>query len=130
MSVYAIDRANKTSSAATLVTLSDGFRQAWQRFLKAPDVDAQKFEFADLMNLYEIACAIYLEGSLTGNSGKLIYQYLQDELNRLKDNEYAEQHIPPLLTSADTFRFIRQFLSVKQGRLSITSPPQWYQRSK
>lgn len=33
ISVYAIIRANATASAATFVTLNEGFRQAWERCL-------------------------------------------------------------------------------------------------
>src|ERR1700678_863994 len=46
---YAISRSNKTSSAATLVTLYEGFRQAWQRFLDAKDDDkGRQYQLSEL----------------------------------------------------------------------------------
>ena len=64
LSWYAITRANRSTSAATLVTLNEGFRQAWERFFQAQGAQ-QDAELAELLNLFEIACAIYLEGSLS-----------------------------------------------------------------
>jgi hypothetical protein len=51
-------RANRTTSAATLVTLKEGFRQAWSRFFDAQDEAEKYYELAELLNLFEIACAI------------------------------------------------------------------------
>src|SRR6266849_6392399 len=76
-------RANAIASAATFVTLNEGFRQAWERCLRPQDEDATNYELAELLNLLEIACAIYLEKSLSGNSRKLISEYLESALSLL-----------------------------------------------
>ena len=67
MSIYAIIRSNKTTSAATLVTLNEGFRQAWERCLQ-PQIDeaTSNYNLAELLNLLEITSAIYLEKSISG----------------------------------------------------------------
>ena len=62
---YAVNRANKTTSAATMVTLNEGFRTAWGRFLSASE-QQKTTELADLLNLFEIACAVWQEGSVSG----------------------------------------------------------------
>ena len=65
VSWYGIRRSNKTTSTGTLVTLNEGFRQAWGRFL-SDEVEDREYELAELMNLFEIACAAYDEGSIHG----------------------------------------------------------------
>ncbi|MHB1936640.1 MAG: hypothetical protein ACYCOR_08650 [Acidobacteriaceae bacterium] len=126
LSAYAIIRANKTTSAATLVTLNEGFSQAWVRFLQA-NAAAQAYELAELLNLLEIACAIYLEGSLSGNSRKLMFEYLDGSLTILVKNQCASKDIPSLLQSETTFIFIKKFLNKKATALSETVPPKWYE---
>jgi hypothetical protein len=126
VSWYAIRRANRTTSAATLVTLNDGFRQAWGRFFSETG-DRRKNELAELLNLFEIACAIYLENSLTGNSRTLMREYINSILRILVKNEYTNTEVGSLLESESTFVFIRKFLKEKGPELSVIIPPKWYQ---
>jgi hypothetical protein len=76
---HAIGRANKTTSAATMVTLSEGFRSAWGRLVSAEE-QQKSDEVAELLNLLEIACAIRMEGCLSGNSARLLEDYLKSVL--------------------------------------------------
>lgn len=123
---YAIVRANKTSSAATMVSLNEGFRSAWDRFLSSAG-EEQDNEFAELLNLFEIACAIRLEGSLSGNSAKLMSEYLENILRLLVNNNYARTHTLQLIQDATTFHFVKKFLKTKRGGVSVTVPPEWYE---
>lgn len=124
---YAIKRANKTTSAATMVTLNEGFRSAWSRFFAAAGTAQQEIELAELINLFEIACAIRLEGSLSGHSAELMSEYLENVLQLLVSNPYALANVPPLLQDAKTFKFIKQFLRLKRPTLSVTVPNEWYE---
>jgi hypothetical protein len=128
VSVYAIARANATTSAATFVTLNEGFRQAWERCLQpAAGQGAQNNGLAELLNLLEIACGIYLEGSVSGNSRKLIAEYLNSVLSLLTNNPGLNSQVPPLLQTEETFIFIKKFLRKKRSALSVTIPPEWYE---
>lgn len=109
VAVVAIRKADRNSSAATTVTLNEAFRQAWPRFLSANDEDRQ-YEFSELMNLLEIGCAIYLEGSISGISRELIEEYLGNTLSLLESNEDARSRIELMRHSPTTFRYVRQFL--------------------
>jgi hypothetical protein len=122
---YGIRRSNRTTSAATMVTLNEGFRGAWGRFLAAQG-ESRSYELAELLNLFEIACAIYIEKSLTGNSRKLMAEYLEGILRVLVANEYTCQEITPLLQTPSTFIFIKRCLKEKRAVLSVTVPPAWY----
>lgn len=127
---FGIVRANKTTSAATLVSLNEGFRQSWQRFVATLD-DAKKDNvqldaLAELLNLLEIACAIYLEKSLSGNSRKLMFEYLDSSLKILVKSQQASEQVYLLIQSKTTFIYIKKFLR-KKPALSVTIPPKWYE---
>lgn len=115
---HAISRSNKNSSAATLVALYEGFRQAWQRFLDAEDDAGQQYELSELMNLVELACAIDSEHSFVGVSRKLVREYLENSLLLLSNNENAGRRIPAMFTSPTTFEYIRRFLNSRHNELS------------
>jgi hypothetical protein len=104
---YAIRRSNRNSSVATLVTLNEGFRQAWQRFL-APEAD-KNYEFSELSNLLEIACAIHLEKSLFGVSRELSREYIEQVLLLLERNGDAQHMLAEAIHSPTTFKYIQRF---------------------
>jgi hypothetical protein len=62
-----------------MVTLSEGFRSAWGRLLSAEE-QQKSDEVAELLNLLDIACAIRMEGCLSGNSARLLEDYLKSVL--------------------------------------------------
>ena len=126
VSWFAIWRSNRTTSAATFVSLNEGFRQAWTRFFDASP-QTKSYELAELLNLLEIGCAIYLEGSLSGNARKLTLEYLRNVLQHLVEDDYTNAQIPVLLQAPHTFIFIRRFLNQKVQHLSVTIPPRWHQ---
>jgi hypothetical protein len=125
---FAIKRANKTTSAATMVTLNEGFRSAWDRFFLATG-EQKTAELAELLNLLEIACAVRQEGSLSGNSVKLLDEYLKSVLRMLTSNAYiCDQVELLLLQDKTTFIFIKHFLSANGSSLNVTIPVKWYQQ--
>ena len=123
ISIYAIARANKTTSAATLVTLNEGFRQAFERYLGSPSLE----NLAELLNLLEIACAIYLERSVAGNSRILLGEYIKSVVSILAGNQIVGGQAASLLQSRNTFAFVKRFIKEKPAALSVTIPPAWYQ---
>lgn len=122
VSLYAIRRSNKNSSVATLVTLNEGFRQAWQRFLEAKNEQVAQYEFSELLNLFELACAIQSEHSLVGVSRELAEAYIKDSWELLSNSEDAKKRIRVTLTTPKTFNYIRQFLGKKYCS-SLLEPP-------
>lgn len=127
VSIFAIVRANATASAATLVTLNEGFRQAWERCLKKDIAsDALSYELAELLNLFEIACAIYLDRSLTGNSRELAAEYLKSSLSLLVSHEHLNDKALALLQDKTTFIFIKKFFNQRPSIISVL-PREWYQ---
>jgi hypothetical protein len=126
ISYYAISRANRTTSAATLVSLNEGFRSAWSRFLSAKK-EQQEVELAELLNLFEIACAIRQEGSVSGNSAELLREYLDNVLRLLIGNSYICEQAGRLLQDETTFIFVRRFLKERRSRPGVTIPLEWYQ---
>jgi hypothetical protein len=123
---YAIYKGNRNSSVATLVTLFEASRQAWQRFLSAETEDIKWYELAELMNLLEIASAILNEKSFAGASKDLLRDYLNEVVSLLRNDQYASSAIERMFSAPTTFEHIRKFYNAKSA-LSVTKPKQWFQ---
>ena len=107
VALYAIRRSNRNSSVATLVTLNEGFRQAWQRCF-APESN-KDHEFSELLNLLEIACGIHWEKSLFGVSRELSREYIEHVLLLLEGNEDARRRLVGAVHATTTFKYIARF---------------------
>jgi len=82
------------------------------------------------MNLLEIACAVYLEGSLSGNARKLIFSYLKNILSELIEHKEISDDIEQkLLQDKETFSFIRKFFRKNGAKLKMI-PLAWYEPSE
>lgn len=125
IAIYAIRRGNKNSSVATLVTLNDGYRQAWQRFLAAKG-DQREYEFSELMNLLEVGCAIDAEKSLVGVSREIAREYLTHALQLLDAHEEARRLTMAASHDPTTFKYVRRFRASwhyrRAGRTSLANP--------
>lgn len=108
--LYAIKRSSLNSSVATLVTLNDGFRQAWQRYLEAPET-AKDYAFSELANLLEIACGIHWEKSLFGISRELSSEYVEHVLLLIEGNDDARRRLEASIHTPNTFKYIARFRS-------------------
>jgi hypothetical protein len=108
VALYAIGRSNRNSSVATLVTLNDGFRQAWQRYLTAAEVQ-KDHEFFELLNLLEIACGIHCEGSLTGVSRELSREYLDHVLLLIEQDDASRRRLMGAVHDTTTFKYILRY---------------------
>jgi hypothetical protein len=129
VALYAIFKGNRNSSVASMVTLNEAFRQAWPRFLNATSEEEKRYELAELVNLFEIACGIQNENTFTGISNRLLKAYLEEVLKLLVGSQYASEQITTLMSQPDTFQNIRKFLNSEQAQaLSITIPKKWYQK--
>jgi hypothetical protein len=115
VALYAIGRSNRNSSVATLVTVNDGFRQAWQRYFSAAE-GAKDREFFELLNLIEIACAIHCEKSLFGVSRELSREYVEHVLLLLEGNMDARRRLEGAIHAPTTFKYIRRFRSEMRRR--------------
>lgn len=115
---WGVRRSNKNASAATLVTLSESLRQGWERFLYG-DADKQDHHFADLLNLFEIACSIWCKKTFTGSSRELLRDYLDQAFALFHNNEYAISQLGELITDKTTFKYIRIYL--KRRRFVIVA---------
>lgn len=109
IAIAAMKRSDRNASGATLVTLYESFREGWQRFQNEEDHDRCRYEMADLMNTFEIACAIYLDGSIHGHSRELLEEYLCDTLSKFAADEGAVECIRAMIDGPSTFKFLALF---------------------
>jgi hypothetical protein len=127
IAIYTVQRANKTTSAATMVTLNEGFRSAWERYLRSEDLE-KAAALAELLNLFEVACAAWAERSITGNSAELLQEYLQSVLRLLAGNKAISEEVSKeLIQDRTTFKFIRLFLQRNRTLPRVYIPLSWYQ---
>jgi hypothetical protein len=68
--------ARKAGSGATLIALTESFRQCWRAFLHEDDNDKRAYAFGDLANALEVACAIFRDKVFYGHSSELLEAYL------------------------------------------------------
>jgi hypothetical protein len=121
VALYTVWRSDKTASAGMLITLHDGLQRGWGRFLYAAE-DRKSYEFADLINLMEISCAMYLDRSLTGKPRKLMRDYLIECLKLLAGNSDARARFQILASTPTTFSEIREFERRHRSSLSLLEP--------
>lgn len=128
VALLAIYKGNRNASVATLVTLYEASRQAFQRFLSAETENRKRYELCELMNLLEIAAAILNERSFVGVSREIQREYLNEVLELLIDDKYARETIDNMLSAPSTFAHIRKFYKAKRNQpLSVVTPRQWFQ---
>ena len=69
------------------------------------------------MNLFEVACAIYLEGTIYGVSRKLFGAYADRSLSLLTGSADAQERLKAALDTPDTFEYVREYMK-KRGIVS------------
>jgi len=103
-----IRQGNKNSSTAILIALNDAFRAAWERYISAEDTK-KSHEFAELLNVLEIACAIHHEGSLFGVSKTLSRDYIENIIILIENDDKARMLLETMIHAPNTFEFIALF---------------------
>jgi len=92
-------------------------RQGWERFLRAEDEPAKQYQFAELLNACEIACAFCVKKVFVGVSHELLTEYLDDVMHLLDTNDDAKSRLEALIHSPTTFKYIRRYLQMHPRRL-------------
>lgn len=110
--------ARAAGSGTSLLTLTEAFRENWERFFKASDETTQTFVVAELANLLEAACAIHRDRVLYGHSKKVLEIYLVGIFRLLQDNDQLRQRLLNLLQTKETFENIRHFMSKHKAAIN------------
>lgn len=118
----AISRSDRNTSGATLVTLYESFRQGWARFQNETDDPIRsRYEMAELMNTFEIACAIHQGRSIHGHSRSILEEYLCDMLAKFAGDDGAAACIRSMVDGPSTFKYVAMFHAemARSGRLDV-----------
>lgn len=107
--LFALWRGNRNSAASLALALYESFRQAWQRWRNCPEAD-KNYEFHDMMNLIESACAVHVEKTLVGVSRRLIEDYLIDVWKLIEKDAAARELIKTMRDKRTTFEYCVKFL--------------------
>ncbi|MBX5132526.1 hypothetical protein HJB80_07595 [Rhizobium lentis] len=73
------------------------------------DTDRWEYEVAEFTNDLEMACAIYLDGQMSGRTGELARKLIIDVLDYVDQNEDVKLRLETLKHTDDTFKNIREF---------------------
>jgi hypothetical protein len=112
--------ARKAGSGASLIALSEAFRQGWSTFLAASGEPQRRHAFADLANSLEVACAVLRDGVFFGNSKDVLEYYLVGVFRVIQDSDLARNQLATLLQTRETFENIRTFVADHEE--TINSP--------
>lgn len=112
---WGIYRGNKNSSAALLLTFNESVRVSWERFLSATDDDDKEYQFAELANQLEIACALHKRGAFVGVSRELLTEYLNEVISMLNNDDDAKERLKKLSHSEETFKYLKAY----QNKLAV-----------
>lgn len=83
---------------------------------KADNLAAWKDEFAEFANDLEMACAIYLDGQMSGRTGKLAKDMICDFLDMINEDDDLREEMVLAIHSPDTFENITDFrASIKRN---------------
>ncbi len=110
VAVVAINKGARNASASAIVTMNAEFRTLWNTFLFAEQEREKAFYFSELLNLYEIACGIYLENSLSGVSRELIGEYITETLAHIENSDDCRRRLGEARTGPTTFKYLKKFL--------------------
>lgn len=110
VSLVALHRSDRTSSAGTLVSVYDSISSAWARFLVAEGDAKQSFELAELLNRLEVACAMSLGGGIHGAAKELLDDYVENSLIEISTDGSALQVIHRFRQRSTTFKYIVRFI--------------------
>ena len=114
----------RAASAGSVIALNESFRQAWLQFRNAGDEGTKYYTFADIMNLLEIACAIFEDKIFVGRGGRLLEDYLCDVFNLIEQSEDAKKRIESMIHGEKKFKHILVFLRCHQDQIKrLTLPP-------
>jgi hypothetical protein len=108
--------ARKAGSGASLIALSEAFRDCWRTFLAASDERGRQLAFGDLANTLEVACAIFRDGVFFGRSKDLLEHYLLSIFQLIEGNVDARGRLLLLLQTPRTFENIVEFLGGHKKR--------------
>lgn len=111
IAIRQLQLGRRASSAASVVTINEAFRQAWGRFMDMKADDPRRFgAFCDVTNLVESACALHEDQVFTSRSGKLLERYLIAILRVIQGDPAARQWVAGMLHDDHTFEHMRRFV--------------------
>lgn len=120
VSVVAVRRSDRNASASTLVALYEGLRGAWERYLDEGDDGRRAFQFAELINLIELACAVVVDGAVHGAARELLEEYLAEVLLILVEDAEACERIAALRGQPNTFKYLRRFMMTAASKRRLS----------
>ena len=119
LSLVALHRSDRTSSAGTLVSVYDSISAAWDRFLAADSFAKQNFELAELLNRIEVACSMSLSQGIHGAAKELLDEYVESSMLAIVSEQGAAETVRRMRERPTTFKYIQRFIRVPKRRVRM-----------
>jgi hypothetical protein len=100
----------RAASGGALIALNESFRQAWLQFSNAKDEGKKQYTFSDVMNVLNMACAIFDDKLFVGQGGRLLEDYLCHVFSLIGESDDAKGRIERMITTDKTFEHILRFV--------------------
>lgn len=116
LAFWTLQRGNRNSSAALVHSMQVGFNQAWEGLLVEENPVLQPVKLQNLMGLMETSAAIHCDTALTGNSGRLMEEYLRDVLGHIADTPGLPEKVLEMRRTSTTFEYLDRFIDAMDRR--------------
>jgi len=70
------------------------------------DEQSKQYQFAELLNILEIASALQVKNVLTGVARELLTEYLSSVMRMLNESEDAKNLLEPLIERETTYKYL------------------------
>lgn len=108
----ALRAQNLSSDVQTVLTIWQRIDEHWVRLRSVDDnTDAVRFEFGQLVSLYEVACGLFRQGALVTGASETLGEHLRDVLKMINTNEQYSALAEDLKTHPDNYANITWFMS-------------------
>jgi len=105
------------ASASSVIALNESFRQSWLLFNRATTEFEKQYAFSDVMNLIEIACAIFEDKLFVGKSGKLLEDYLCHVFILIQETDDFRNRLEKMFLTPKTFIHALTFLKTHRNQV-------------
>lgn len=107
--VYQFRHARSSSSANVAATILTSINTRFEAVAKNQNSPEHYSAVCDLLNELELACAVYFDGQMGGNTGKLSLSLIKDVLRLIEKHKSLLDCAEKAIEKTDTFENIKRF---------------------
>jgi hypothetical protein len=111
----ALREQTRTRDFENYLSLKERFATLFRKLNSSID-EEQKFDFVELMNLFEATCHLYNGKVICGTTRQMVREYLVEMLPVIFTDEAIQERVKECFSGPDTFFNIRRFARTESLR--------------